>query len=859
MPEPDQPTTDTASPARPRRRLRILLVLAGVLVLAAAVPLLMDRQRRATPPERGETPASATTATTQAEDGADDDEGSTAVGETPHDAEPTEHEYTNALIDETSPYLLQHAHNPVDWMPWGEAAFARAQREGKPIFLSVGYSTCYWCHVMEHESFEDEEVAAVLNEHYVTIKVDREERPDVDEQYMLATQLVVGRGGWPNSVWLTPDGAPFMAGTYFPKERFIPALEHLAEAWKTRREEVERQAGRLADAIARIASGEDRLADADGAPPQRDVVAAAVDAYRGSYDETHGGFGGAPKFPPHGPLRILLHEHARSGEQELRAILTGTLDAMWLGGMHDHVGGGFHRYATDREWLLPHFEKMLYDNGQLLRIYAQAAAQTGLPRYRRAVADIAAWLEREMTSPRGAFYSALDSGEVEKEGESYVWHHKEIIEVLGEEDGRFFAELYQIEPLGNFAEEATGEMPGTNIPHLERPLAAIAEERGVDAEALRERLAAMRARLLAHRLTWPQPHRDDKVLTAWNALMIEGLAYAGRVLDEPAYVETAGRAAGFLLTHLVDADGRLLRSWRAGQAGDPGYLDDHAYLIAALLELHAATDGDGPWLREARRLADVLLADFEDETGGAFFFTADDADALLVRSKSLTGGGNVPSPNGVAAAALLRLARVTGEAPYREAAQRTLAALAPTMRQSPRSVDHAILALAQWHDEGPEAPPEDAQAGTDASTELGVITAALSTSRQTVRPGGELTLQLDLAIQDGWHLYGPNPQHDFLIPTTVALLDSAHAAAGTIVAPEPVEKPDPILEETVAVHEGRIRFRVPVSIAADAPLGVLELRLRLRSQACDASRCLQPRDDELAVTVTVDAGSEAGR
>ncbi len=696
MPQPDQLSTEAPPSGTPLRQRRILLIVVGALAIAAAVTLVRDWQRRAKPPDRG-TVSQPAVAAIRAQTKSEPVDAVNAVSTDQAQAAPDGHQHTNALINETSPYLLQHARNPVNWMPWGAAALAKAKREDKPIFLSVGYSTCYWCHVMEHESFENEAVAAVLNKHFIAIKVDREERPDVDEQYMLATQLVTGRGGWPNSLWLTPDGRPWMAGTYFPREQFIPLLEQLAEVWTTQREKVESQADRLTTAIARIASGQDQVASASGAVPERGVLTQAIDGLLARFDADHGGFSSAPKFPPHGGLRLLLYEQSQHPDADRLAAITKTLDAMWLGGIHDHIGGGFHRYATDHVWLVPHFEKMLYDNAQLLRIYAEAAHLTGRLQYRQAAADIVAWLEREMISPQGAFFTALDAGEVEKEGESYLWHFNEVVQILGEDDGRFFAEIYGIDPLGNFTEEAAGTKPGTNIPHLDHSLAAIAAEQNLAPEVLEKRLVALRQRLLEHRLTWPQPHRDDKVLTAWNALMIEALAYAGRVLDEPRWTDLAARATGFILRELVDDQGHLLRSWRGGAAKQRAFLDDYAFLIAALMEVHVATGAD-LWLVEARRLADVMLTDFADPAGGAFFFTAKESDALLTRSRSLTGGGNVPDPNGVAAVALIRLADLTGADRYRTAAGRVLAALSPSIRENPQSLDYAVLATAQWHD-----------------------------------------------------------------------------------------------------------------------------------------------------------------
>ncbi|MGD0094035.1 MAG: thioredoxin domain-containing protein, partial [Planctomycetota bacterium] len=416
-----------------------------------------------------------------------------------------EHKHTNELIRETSPYLLQHAHNPVNWHAWNPETLAQAQKEDKPIFLSVGYSTCYWCHVMEKDSFEDEEVAKALNKDFIAIKVDREERPDIDEQYMLATQLVTGRGGWPNSLWLMPDGRPFMAGTYFPKAQFLQVLETIARVWKEKRREVEQQAGELARAIRQTEGARGLLQPGpDAGPADQKLVDNAVAEYTNMFDAEHGGFGMAPKFPPHGVLSVLIHEYRRTEDKALLRMVTRTLDAIWLGGIHDHLGGGFHRYSTDSVWLLPHFEKMLYDNAQLMRAYTDGYALSGVPRYREAVEDIFRWVQNEMTAPQGGFYSALDSGEVGKEGEAYVWRYKEAVEALGTGDAALFAEVYNLKEKGNFSEEATGEQPGSNIIHLKRPLADIATARGESPELFQARMAALRAKLLARRQTRAQ-------------------------------------------------------------------------------------------------------------------------------------------------------------------------------------------------------------------------------------------------------------------------------------------------------------------------------------------------------------------
>lgn len=757
----------------------------------------------------------------------------------------------NRLIHEKSPYLLQHAHNPVDWYPWSEEAFAKAKRENKPIFLSVGYSTCYWCHVMEKESFEDPEVAKLMNEHFVSIKVDREERPDVDEQYMLATQLVTGRGGWPNSVWLTPDGKPWMAGTYFPKPQFMSALTQLADVWKTRRADADKQADALAAAIAE-AGNATALTGGASSELRPEIIGRAVSSLTSRFEPRYGGFGPEPKFPPHGALRLLLRQYADKQSEALLTPITKTLDAMWLGGMHDHIGGGFHRYSTDMRWLVPHFEKMLYDNAQLMRNYTDGFLLTKRANHREAVEDIFGWLERDMTSPKGAFYSAIDSGEVGKEGEAYTWRIDQVVQVLGAEDGALFVGLYQFGKDGNFAEESTRERSGANIPHLVLPIGELAKKRDEEPEAFAARIARMRDKLLENRQTWPQPHKDDKVLTSWNGLMIASLAYAGRQLDEPRYTAAAARAADFVLRTMM-RDGRLLRTYRDGEAKLPGYLDDYAYFAQGLIELHRAT-GEARWLEQADRLAADLVRDFQDEQNGAFFFTAGYHENLIMRSKSLGGGGNVPDANGVASQVLLDLAVLTGKTEYQAAAQRTLEALAGLMARSPFSTEHLLLAAADYLRNPPVAAAklDFALSNADAFGRADAVAIYAYVSRLSLKPGDSLVVAVAIDIDDDWHLYGENPEADFLAPTTIAVEPAPEFTVGAIQRPAEHRALDPILKQTLNTYKGRIWFHVPVTVRVDAKPGTLTLALNVKTQACDASRCLQPQTTTLRITIQVD-------
>lgn len=766
---------------------------------------------------------------------------------------------TNRLIHETSPYLLQHAHNPVDWFPWGDEAFAKARQENKPVFLSVGYSTCYWCHVMEKESFEDVEVARVLNEKFVAIKVDREERPDVDEHFLRVTQLLTGQAGWPNSVWLTSDGAPWMATAYLPRAKFLAQLHRAAEQWYAKRDGVHRRARTLAASLER--AGADRSGPAGSATaaatPSADMVEAIVARMARAFDPVHGGWRGAPKFPPHGALALFLRHDSDTADPATRAAIVRTLDTMLLGGIHDHVGGGFHRYATDERWLVPHFEKMLFDNAQLLRACADAYALTGYTRYRDAVADIFGWVQREMTSPEGAFYAALDAGGMSREGEAYVWRVSQVIDVLGPEDGQLFAEIYQFESRGNFAEESTGRRRGTNIPHLRESIEAVAARRGEDPAELNARLASLRGRLLAHRQSWPQPRRDDKVIASWNGLMIAALARAGRQLAEPRHVESATRAAEFLRRHLITGD-ELLRTHRRGEARLPGLLEDYAYVADAFLELHRTTN-DPAWLGLAEQLATTMLRDFEDLPNGGFFASAGDHDGRIPRSKDLRGSSNLPDADGVAIGVLLDLAQATGREEFTVAARRALASLAPRWREDPSGSEHALVAAIDLL--RAPAPPERSVASTDAGApaeiarRADVVTIRARASTTHVRPDTSFNILLTLEIDPGWHLYGDNEDATFLVPVEIAFDPVDGLRVDAIEPPAPLAVFDPVLNQTVNTYSGRVTFRLRVSAAADAPRGPRGLNVRIVTQACDDSRCLAPQTTHVPISVTLESGS----
>jgi len=767
------------------------------------------------------------------------------------------------LADSTSPYLRQHADNPVAWRPWGDAAFEKAQAEDKPIFLSVGYSSCYYCHVMEHESFMDEEVAEVLNEHFVPVKVDREQRPDVDRHYMMATRMMRRRGGWPNSVWLTPEGEPWMAATYLPKKRFLQALDQTRRLWANQRSQALSRAERVAAKIAEIGGGARGEPVGDALAPS--MLQSAADKRLERFDEKHAGFGQAPKFPPHGTLRLLLDRHRRTGDASLLEPVRATLDAMWLGGVRDHLGGGFHRYSTDREWLVPHFEKMLYDNAQLIRNYtdahaalAEAASEKESPgSYRRAVAQTHAWVERAMTSPKGGFYSSLNAGEVGHEGEYYIWKLATVRETLGSDDASLFADLYNLKAEGNYREERSGEKNGKNILHLDRPLAASARARDADPEAFRERVDAMRDRLLERRGQRERPARDDKVVAAWNGLMIGALARAGEHFGESAYLETAVDAADFAVKRLRDDD-VLYRVFRDGEATQPGFLDDYAFLGRGLLDLHRATGGER-WLEAARGLGDALVEDFARE-GGGFAYSPPEREDRLGALQGLPGGGNMPGAQGVAALFLYGLADATGGARYAEAADKAVRATSKQQLQSRGGGEDMVIAAAESlaRSEREAKAEEDVAARNAPESDAAVserrepLTVDVAPPGEPVAAGESFELEVAMGIDEGWHTYGLNEELDVpLVPMSVAVEQAGGLEAGEVERPQAKRKVDPVLGQKLETYSGRQVFRVSFEVPADASPGRRSIRLKARFQACDDQRCLPPETLTLDVPVTV--------
>ncbi|HEY0038106.1 MAG TPA: thioredoxin domain-containing protein [Longimicrobium sp.] len=605
----------------------------------------------------------------------------------------------NRLANETSPYLLQHQDNPVDWYPWGPEALERARAEDRPILLSVGYSACHWCHVMEHESFEDPATAAIMNEHYVNIKVDREERPDIDSIYMSAVQQMTGHGGWPMTVFITPGGAPFYGGTYYPPEprhglpSFRQILLAVAEAWRERRADVDQSAEHMAGALRQ--SGELRAA---AGTLDTSILDRAFRSLASRFDFAWGGMAGAPKFPQPLTLEFVLRTWKRTGNADAMRFLDVTLRRMAAGGMYDHLGGGFARYSVDALWLVPHFEKMLYDNALLARLYIHAWQATGDDAHRTVAEAVLAWVTREMTSPEGGFYSALDADSEGEEGKFYVWTPGDIDSIFGAEDGALVRAYYGVTEAGNFE--------GHNILHAWRSMDEVAAEQGVSVERLQDALDRARPRLYDERAKRVWPGRDDKVLTSWNAMMLHAFAEAARAFGSNEYRRIAVTSAEFLVGRMRTEDGRLARTYKDGRAKIPGFLEDHALLAEALVAVYETT-WDERWLREARTLADQVLQSFWDVEQGILYDTAADAEQLVIRPRDLFDNAT-PSGNSAAVNALLRLAALVGDERYSRVARRVLGSLADTMARVPAGFGHLLSAL-DFH---LAAPTEVAFVGT---------------------------------------------------------------------------------------------------------------------------------------------------
>jgi uncharacterized protein YyaL (SSP411 family) len=742
---------------------------------------------------------------------------------------------TNRLANETSPYLLLHAHNPVDWYPWGPEAFAKARKEGKLVFLSIGYSSCYWCHVMERESFANPEVAKLLNQWFVCIKVDREERPEVDTLYLTALNVLGERGGWPMSMFLTADGKPIFGGTYFPPEDrkvegetvpgFKTILKNVHDLQTKRPKDLADQADKLAQATADALAGRVRgiaLVDL-----KRDRITATLDDIKMEFDPDHGGFGSGArgfrgvKFPMPPYLQLLVYEADRHKSAEVTDILDVTLDHMARGGIYDQLGGGFHRYSTERTWTVPHFEKMLYDNAQLVEVYARAYRLTKKPLYRRVVRETLAFVRREMTAPEGGFYSALDAETNGEEGRFYVWTDRELEEALPDKaDLALMRKVYGADAGANFEQKY-------HVLTLPHPLAETAKDLKMTEDQLEARLVPVRQKLFDVRSKRPRPLLDTKVLTGWNGEMIAGYAVAGQVFEEPAYLDSARRAADFLLQHLRTREGRLLHTYGArpgapGEAKINGYLDDYAYLVDGLLCLHDATS-EKRWLDEAQGLTELMIRLFEDK-GGGFFYTANDHEKFFARAKD-DHDGVQPAGNSAAARNFVRLWMKTGDEKYRALAEKTLKAFAGPFKANPASLTAMALALDLYLDEQP--PPPKAAAAGPAKTDSKV---KLAVKADKPDADGKQVLKVTLTMDEGWHVYAnPVGLEEFASVQTVIAVNAKVKPQEVKVAYPKGEVVMDALVGDYAIYKDKVEIPVTV-VRARGDTGPLEVSVKF--QAC---------------------------
>jgi uncharacterized protein YyaL (SSP411 family) len=720
--------------------------------------------------------------------------------------------YTNHLIDATSPYLLEHAHNPVDWYPWGAEALEKAKRENKPIFLSIGYSACHWCHVMERESFENEEIARILNANFVAIKVDREQRPDIDAQFMLAVQMMTNSGGWPLSVFLTPDHKPFYGGTYFPPEEFKARLLRIVEVWKRQESAVRDRGSQIAMVIARAAT------PPSGGQPAADAPARAIASLANTYDARHGGFGSRPKFPQAPELAFLLARYHSTGDKKLLGMATNTLDHMADGGIYDQLGGGFHRYSTDDAWRVPHFEKMLYDQALLVPLYLDAYRATYKPRYRQVVQETLAFVDRELHNPEGGFYSTLDADSEGAEGKYYLWTPAQTAHTLGGAAPLFNA-LYGVTP--------EGDVDGGSVLHLTMPLTEAARQHGMSVQALEQQAAGWRHALLADRNRRVRPHTDDKSLASWNGLMLAAYARAYQVLGDAEYRQTAIATADFLAAKMT-REGKLFHSYRADKLDTPGLLEDYAFTAYGLLALYDATH-DVRWLDRAAGIATQMRAQFADSTEGGFFTTAEQGD-LLARMKE--GEDNaIPSANGVAALVLARLAALRGDE-WRSPAAGAIRAFGATIAQAPAAFSTLLIANQML------ARPVVVSAPQIVTLQAGAVSRL---------PDGAYSIPLRLSVRSGWHINANHPSASYLKPTVLRLASPGAQLVG-VRYPPPQRARFGYAKEPLDVYSGDAAIQATVRLPASSLHTGRQMRFVLAYQPCNDRACLAPAEIALEVT-----------
>ena len=730
--------------------------------------------------------------------------------------------YTNRLILQDSPYLLQHAHNPVNWYPWGPQAFAQAKRENKPVFLSIGYSTCHWCHVMEHESFEDEAVAEFLNRHFIAIKVDREQRPDIDTIYMTAVQMIAGRGGWLMSSFLSNDGKTFHGGTYYPRDRFMSLLQQVVNAWHFNQAEILALAEKISDRVQRHLDQAQTAGELASAAP-----ALAVKRLKQRHDEVYGGFSPAPKFPNEPDYLFLIDYARREADQELSRLIGFDLDAMARGGIYDQVGGGFHRYSTDQDWLVPHFEKMLYNQAQLSRVYLRAASLTGNPQFNRVASQTLDYVLRDMRSPDGGFYSATDADSEGHEGVFFLWTQDQIRAVLAGPDAELAIRLFMLSESGNFE--------GSNILNLSAPLGKQTPAGQSDDEFL-QNVDRIRSELYSAREQRIHPLRDEKIITAWNAMMIMALAEATELPAGEAYADAALRAGNYLWTNNRDHDGSLWRASLNGRSSVAGVQEDYAWLADAFISLYDLSHQE-LWLERARNLLEHMYGQFWDRANGGYFMNAPRGDAApaMGRPKDITDGA-VPAGNAVALHALARLARRPAEkGQFLELDARANAAItafANSVNRNPSAFPYFLLAA---------RVQANGQSGSIQYAAHGGV--ALSGRVQN----HQLTLNID--IQPGWHINANQPLSDYLIPTVLQAAER-HTAweLFPVSYPPPVKKTLGFQSEELALYEGNISLKAALNARNPAQEGTM-LRITLRLQACDDEICLPPELLELQIPV----------
>lgn len=789
----------------------------------------------------------------------------------------SEEKPANRLADESSPYLLLHAHNPVNWYPWGPEAFEAAKKQNKPIFLSIGYSSCYWCHVMERLVFENEEIAAHMNEHFINIKVDREERPDVDDIYMTSLMVynqLIGSssgGGWPLSMFLTPDGKPFAGGTYFPPEDtddgrsgFPTVMDRVTGLWNEQEEAIRKNADIVTQVVQRQMTPS---LDLKAVPlDEGDYIGDALFAIMESYDPIHGGIDfdiarpDGPKFPTPAKLSLLMHE-AQSGEGDRAArakeMILNTLTNIARGGIRDHLGGGFHRYSTDREWLVPHFEKMLYDQAQLVPMYLSAWELTEDRLYRDAATETLDFVLRKMTAETGGFYSAIDAETEAVEGKYYVWSKDEIREVLGEKDAATWFEVYGLNEPNPFEHGY--------VLHLPNSLAQAADKLKIEESELRQKLDLWKKRLLKQRQSREQPLLDDKVLVSWNGLMIQAFAQAGRILEEPRYTAAAIKAARFIQEEMINADGDLLRTSRQGEAKLNAYLDDYAFFVSALLELHKTT-GDESWLADARQWNARQIERFWDKDAKGFFFTSHDHETLIAKSKSAYDAVT-PSGNSVSALNLLKLARLTNQTDYREKAEEILKVFAPAYERNPRSLSTLSLALGDYLN-SPAASSETSAIEAPTGRHSLLPVAFQDAKKQPVKfkpylnvkklpPGKTALVAVVVEVEEGWHINTNPAEPDFFIPTEFKVESEAGVTLKAVKYPK--GKPFKLegFDDPLMVYEGQVIIYGQIAIPEQLAGKSVKVRMDVKYQACNEKMCKPPATTGGTLTLSVAEKGEA--